>query len=89
LVLERFPGPGLAPERYTIASDPDSPDPTARTTGRGAAARWLVRRPDGRAVGALVSRVLPVAAVDVLPGASADEAAVLRLLSACLAEPFE
>jgi hypothetical protein len=89
LVLERLPGPGLAPERYTIASDPDGPDPTVRTARRGTAARWLVRRPDGRAVGALVSRLLPVAAVDVLPGASADEAAVLRLLSACLAEPIE
>lgn len=83
LTLERVSAVGGDVTRYTVEPIGDAREPG------GGRRRWLVRRPDGHAVGALVFRLGALAALDVHAEASAEEAAVLRLLSACLAEPIE
>lgn len=89
IVLRRRPTatgarPSTTPSRGTLSAD--------SAAISGARRRWVVRRPDGRVVGALVPRgrsYLAYPAVDLFPDASAEEVTVLRLLGACLAEPLE
>jgi hypothetical protein len=91
--LERMAPSGThVAERYVVALD---------TTGwagagelRARVARWEVRRADGTAVGAVLQigavfdPALPTAAVDIRDVATPDEAAILRLIGACLVPPL-
>jgi hypothetical protein len=87
MILERVArAGGVATQRYSV-----EPNTSAGPRGGFIAipvTRWVVRRGDGTVVGALVGSVRPVAAVDIDGAADPEEAAILRLIGACLVPPL-
>jgi hypothetical protein len=87
MILERVAAAGApSTQRYSV-------EPYTSAGRRSAfmavpVTRWVVRRGDGTVVGALVGSVVPVAAVDIDGAADPEEAAILRLIGACLVPPL-
>lgn len=79
--LERVPAGGGTSVPYLVQRD----EASVRASYVVTTWRWAVRRADGTAIGALVRGPFVVDAVDLLPSATEEEGAMLRLLAACLA----